>query len=66
MNTNTGFILRQKQTDPPLYWRALGPKIKDGRFLKDAKKAARFTTRKNAELFRACLSLQHESEVVPA
>lgn len=68
MNTNIGFILRKKQgeADPPLYWRATGKTVKDGRFMKDRSKAAVFATRKNAELFRSLLSLQDETEVVPA
>jgi hypothetical protein len=70
MNTNIGFILRKKQDptslDPPLYWRATGRKMINGRFMKERGKAALFRSRKDAELFRTCLSLQHQSEVIPA
>jgi hypothetical protein len=70
MNTNIGFILRKKQEpegkDPPLYWRATGRMMKSGRFMKDRGKAALFRNRKDAELFRTCLSLQYQTEVIPA
>ena len=63
MNRNLGFILR-KSGDPPLYWKATGPTMKQGRFIKERSKAALFTTRRNAELFAKLLELP--AEVVPA
>jgi len=66
VNTNVGFVLQKKNTVERLYWKATGdgPSVQRGRYVREKKAAARFTTRQNAELFRQCLNL--DAEVVRA